>query len=147
MSSLELKNFWVWPLEEALVTPAYWYVLLIFIFLILTLWSLRKLKRDLVSVFSDDDGKVQITPHALQELVETSCENIDGIYSPNSSIRKRVDGIRLDVRLKVRPDCDIKKIRSILKMKLEEIIVKNLNFENFSGVDIVIKGFSNPGKT
>ena len=92
MSSLELKNFWVWPLEEALATSAYWYVLLIFIFLILTLWSLRKLKRDLVSVFSDDDGKVQITPHVLQELVETSCENIDGIYSPNSSIRKRVDG-------------------------------------------------------
>ena len=64
----DLKTLYHWSVSEALNSPVYWYIFLIFLFLVLVLWSLRKMKKDLVPVFSDDDGKVQITPHALQEL-------------------------------------------------------------------------------
>ena len=99
------------------------------------------MKKDLVPVFSDDDGKVQITPHALQELVKRICEDIPGIHLPNSSIRKVGNEFRLHVRLNVRPDCNIKETRSDLKNKLETIMVEKLSFDNFQGVDIIIKGF------
>ena len=137
----DLKTLYHWSVSEALNSPVYWYIFLIFLFLILVLWSLRKMKKDLVPVFSDDDGKVQITPHALQELVKRTCEDIPGIHLPNSSIRKVGNGLRLHVRLNVRPDCNIKETRSDLKNKLETIMVEKLSFDNFQGVDIIIKGF------
>ena len=54
-------------------------------------YSLDKQKdqKDLVSILSDEDGNVRITPHALQELVSKSCLNMEGIYAPTTSIHKK----------------------------------------------------------
>ena len=49
--------------------------------------------------------------------------------------------LRLDIHLKVNPDCNVKETRTSIRERLEEIMVKNLNFSNFGGVDIIIKGF------
>ena len=119
----------------------YWYALILLLFLILFLWAIRKLRNDLVSVFHDEEGGVQITTQALQELVKKSCLDIEGIDAPTTKIKSNRGTIRLHVRLSLNPEGDIKQIRTMLRNKIEKIMVENLNFSNFGGVDIVIKGF------
>jgi len=112
------------------------------IILILVVWaSLRKMRTDLVSVFTDENGAVQITPQALKELVRKSSMGIPGIHSPTTSIIKTSGHVRLKVRLNVDPECNVKDVRSSLQKKLEDVMINNLNFSNFSGVDIIIRGF------
>ena len=66
---LDLENFWLWELEDAVTNPAWWYSWIILGLLILILWISKRIKKDLVPILSDEEGNVRITPHALQELV------------------------------------------------------------------------------
>ena len=92
---------------------------------------------------SDEDGNVRITPHALQELVSKSCLNMEGIHSPTTSIVKKGNQIRLLVRIQVNTESNIQEARKKLKERLEHIMIENLCFSNFGGVDLIIKGFKN----
>ena len=136
-----LKSYPSLSFKEAQQEPIYWYALILLLFLILFLWAIRKLRNDLVSVFHDEEGGVQITTQALQELVKKSCLDIEGIDAPTTKIKSNRGTIRLHVRLSLNPEGDIKQIRTMLRNKIEKIMVENLNFSNFGGVDIVIKGF------
>ena len=127
--------------EEAVDKPIYLYAVGLLVLLIAALWVVRSLKRELIPVFSDEEGLVQITPHALHELVRRTCEAFPEINSPSTRIRKDGQGLRLDIHLKVKPDCNAKDTRTQLRERLEEVMIANLNFSNFGGVDIVIKGF------
>ena len=127
--------------EEAVDKPIYLYAVGLLVLLIAALWIVRSLKRELIPVFSDEEGLVQITPHALHELVRRTCEAFPEINSPSTRIRKDGQGLRLDIHLKVKPDCNVKDTRTQLRERLEEVMIANLNFSNFGGVDIVIKGF------
>ncbi len=127
--------------EEAVDKPIYLYAVGLLVLLIAALWVVRSLKRELIPVFSDEEGLVQITPHALHELVRRTCEAFPEINSPSTRIRKDGQGLRLDIHLKVKPDCNVKDTRTQLRERLEEVMIANLNFSNFGGVDIVIKGF------
>ena len=141
MSFEQLKSYLNLSFQEAIQQPVYWYALILLLFLIFVFWSIRKLRNDLVPVFHDDEGGVQITTQALQELVKKSCQGIEGIDAPTTKIKMKRGAIRLYVRLSVNLQGDIKEIRSSLRNNIEKIMVENLNFANFGGVDIVIKGF------
>lgn len=127
--------------QEAVLSPVLWYSLLLVLFLCLVWGIVKKTRSELVSVFCDDEGAVQITPQALRELVRKSCATIPGVHSPSTKIFKKSGEVRLLVQLHVEPDCKVKTVRSQLQEKLEVVMVNNLNFTNFSGVDIIIKGF------
>lgn len=138
-----LENFWLWTIEDAIQQKLWWYGWVFLIILSLILWVSKRIKKDLVSILSDEDGNVKITPHALQELVSKSCLNMEGIYTPTTSIHNKGDQIRLLVRIQVSTDSNIQEARKKLKAKLEQIMVENLCFSNFGGVDLIIKGFKN----
>lgn len=138
-----LENFWLWTIEDAIQQKLWWYGWVFLIILSLILWVSKRIKKDLVSILSDEDGNVKITPHALQELVSKSCLNMEGIYNPTTSIHNKGDQIRLLVRIQVSTDSNIQEARKKLKAKLEQIMVENLCFSNFGGVDLIIKGFKN----
>lgn len=136
-----LNNFWHWTLDIATGKTIWWYGWGLLILLIVFLWLSKKVRKDLVPILSDDEGNVRITPHALQELVSKSCLGMDGIHSPSTNIHKQGEQIRLLVRIQVNADCNIKDARTKLKNKLEKVMVENLCFSNFGGVDLIIKGF------
>ena len=138
-----LKDVWFWTIEEALEKEIWWYACLLFILLVAILWTYKRIKKDLVPILSDEDGNVRITPHALQELVSKSCLNMEGIHSPTTSIVKKGNQIRLLVRIQVNTESNIQEARKKLQEKLEHIMIENLCFSNFGGVDLIIKGFKN----
>jgi hypothetical protein len=127
--------------QEALSSPVFGYSLLLVCCMLFCCWLIRKTKTDLVSVFCDEEGAVQITPQALRELVRKSCEGIPGIHSPSTKIFKKSKKIWLSVGLRVEPNCKVKETRQQLRETLETVMVENLNFSNFGGVNVIIKGF------
>jgi hypothetical protein len=80
MLEFEWGKFLTWSFSEAINHPAYGYSILLLIFLCFFLFLLRKLRTELIHVFSDEEGNVQITPNALHELVRKSCDGIPGIF-------------------------------------------------------------------
>ena len=65
---------------------------------------------------------------------------MDASTNPNKIIRKR-NSLRLNVRIDFQTNSDVMAIRTELTRKLEEVMNDKLNFQNFEGVDLVIKGF------
>ena len=126
---------------DAIEEPLYWYALGLLVLLLVVLAVARSFKKELIPVFSDEEGLVKITPHALHELVRKTCEGFPEVGSPSTRIRQKGNALRLDVHIKIKPDCNVKDTRSLIGKRLDQIMVENLNFSNFGGVDIVIKGF------
>ncbi len=141
MLDFEWGKILTWSFSEAIQEPIYGYSLLLLLFLCLFLFLLRKLRTELIQVFSDEEGNVQITPNALHELVRKSCDGIPGVFSPSTDIIKKGRNFRLIVRIRIRQDCNIKETRLTLQKKIESIMIENLSFTNFDGTDVVIKGF------
>jgi divalent metal cation (Fe/Co/Zn/Cd) transporter len=141
MSFSNIKDIYYMTFEEAIEEPLYLYAFGLLVLLVASMFVIRSFKRELIPVFSDEEGLVQITPHALHELVRKTCEAFPEVNSPSTRIRKDARELRLDIHIKVKPDCNVKDTRTQLRERLEEVMIANLNFSNFGGVDIVIKGF------
>ena len=141
MSLSKIKEIYHSTFMEAIEEPLYLYALALLVFLAISLAVVRNFKRELIPVFSDEEGLVKITPHALHELVRKTCEVFPEVNSPSTRIRLKGKELRLNIHIKVKPDCNIKETRTSIRERLEEIMVENLNFSDFGGVDIVIKGF------
>jgi len=137
----ELQDYISLAPKDAFSSPIFGYSLLLVCCLLFCWWLIRKTKTDLVAVFCDEEGAVQITPQALRELVRKSCETIPGIHSPSTKIFKKSQKIWLLVSLRVEPNCKVKETRHQLRKTLEKVMVENLSFSNFGGVDVIIKGF------
>lgn len=141
MLELNWDSFQRLTFTEAIQTPIYWYGLLLLLFLCLCFYILRKLRKELIEVFADEVGNVQITPNALHELVKKSSDEIEGLFCPSTEIKKKGNTFRLNIKIRIKKDCDIKEVRKSLKIKIESTMVENLGFTNFQGLDIIIKGF------
>ncbi len=141
MSLSKIKQIYHSTFLEAVEEPLYLYAFFLLVFLAIILAVARSFKKELIPVFADEEGLVKITPHALHELVRKTCEVFPEVNSPSTRIRLKGRELRLDIHLKVNPDCNVKETRTSIRERLEEIMVKNLNFSNFGGVDIIIKGF------
>jgi len=137
----ELQDYISLAPKDAFSSPIFGYSLLLVCCLLFCWWLIRKTKTDLVAVFCDEEGAVQITPQALRELVRKSCETIPGIHSPSTKIFKKSQKIWLLVSIRVEPNCKVKETRHQLRKTLEKVMVENLSFSNFGGVDVIIKGF------
>jgi hypothetical protein len=136
-----LKEYLFLGGKAALDSHVLWYGFALCIFLFFLLWTIRKFRSELLPVFNDDDGSVQITPQALRELVKKCCISTHGIHSPSTSIGFSQSKLRLKVQIRIDQNTQVKETRLLLKQKLESTLLENLNCTNFGGIDIVIKGF------
>ena len=141
MSFSKIKDIYHMTFAEAIDEPLYLYAAVLLVLLVASILVIRSFKKELIPVFSDEEGLVQITPHALHELVRKTCEAFPEVNSPSTRIKNDAKEIRLDIHIKVKPDCNVKDTRTLLRKRLETVMITNLNFSNFGGVDIVIKGF------
>jgi len=141
MIDRKLQEIFNWSFSEAINNPLYLYAIGLFFLLCLILYIIRRLKKDLINIFEDDNGNVQITHDALHELVGKTCEEIPGVFVPSTTIFTKRGTVRLSVRIRIKQDCNIKEIRSKIQDSIEKTMVQNLSFNNFQGCDVIIKGF------
>ena len=70
-----LENFWLWTIEDAIQKELWWYGWVFLIILSLILWISKRIKKDLVSILSDEDGNVNFfksVPSGFKVLTQDS---------------------------------------------------------------------------
>lgn len=89
---------------------------------------------------SGDAGKLEISRHALNRLLETCCEQVSGVAWARARVRRRGGMFKTRLRLKVRPDARLDAIQGYLSQEVRDIYRQNLGIQNVGPVEIQVIG-------
>ena len=92
---------------------------------------------------SDEKGRLQISRHALQRLVETCCEQLGGVASARASVtRSRKGQFSVQIRLRTRPNAKLEAIQGYLTQEIGEVFRENLGIGDVGRVEIKVVGIA-----
>ena len=116
-----------------LIPLALLFVVLVVVFL--------KLGKNNLLVFNNDDGKVEISRNAIQEIIQRTCEQFVGVGKARGDIVKSKGQINIKVRLKLRVKTRLQDISNELQRQITHAIRNDLGIENLGVVNVVVEGF------
>lgn len=116
-----------------LVPLAILFVVLVVIFL--------KLGKANLLVFNNEDGKVEISRNAIQEIIQRTCEQFVEVGRARGDISKKKGQIKIKVRLKLRVKTRLQDISNELQKQITRAIRDDLGIENLGEVNVIVEGF------
>ncbi len=120
------------PLYQYLSQPSIqWFVIWTGLALLVLLLFLRKPRTLILS--STKAGRLQISRHALNRLLEACCEQLRGVASARAQVKRRRGKFRTTLRLKVRPDAKLDAIQGYLVEEIAGIYRDNLGLKDEVG--------------
>ena len=126
-------------LDYAATPFVQWILLWTVLGLIAILLLLRK-PRTLV-LASAKTGRLEISRHALNRLLETCCEQLSGVASARARVHHSGGKFRTYLRLKVRPEAKLDAIQGYLVEEISNIYQENLGLKDEVGrIDVQIVG-------
>jgi hypothetical protein len=123
--------FWDWPVQ-------WWYLVAGGLALLLLLVAMRK-PRTLV-LASSDKGRLQISRHALNRLLEACCEQLKGVAKARATVARRGGKFHTELRLKIRPNAKLDAIQGYLTQEIAAIYRDNLGLDNVGAIHIEVVG-------
>ena len=120
------------PIIEYLTRPAVQAVILWTGLAVLALLFAVRKPRTLI-LASGKQGRLQISRHALNRLLEACCEQLSGVASARAQVRRSGGKFRTTLRLKVRPDAKLDAIQGYLTEEVAAIYRDNLGLKNEVG--------------
>jgi hypothetical protein len=128
-------------LSEYLTTPiVQWSVFWAIAFLLVVLVLIRK--PSTLVLISDKSGRLEISRHALHRLLETCCEQLNGVASARARVHRSGGKFRTSLRLKLRPDAKLDAIRGYLIEEISSIYENNLDLKNKVGpIELQVVGY------
>ncbi|MGB0371145.1 MAG: alkaline shock response membrane anchor protein AmaP [Opitutales bacterium] len=116
-------------------------VVLLLLFLLLIVRSKRRGKS--VLAYEDANGRVEVSRSAINELVQSTCQQIETVTQPKviTYVKKGVPALR--IKLKVQGDARMKDIRDRLRNHLRTQLMENLGFEKLGPIDILVTSVGN----
>jgi hypothetical protein len=103
--------------------------------LFIFLWKPRRLV-----LASNENGKLQISRHALHRLIEACCLQVKGVVSARVRVTRRGRKFRTYVRLKIRPDAKLDAIHGYLTQEITDIYRENLGIMDVGRIEIEVAG-------
>lgn len=82
---------------------------------------------------STENGRLQISRHALNRLLEACCQQLKGVASARAQVKRRGGKFRTTLRLKVRPDAKLDAIQGYLIEEIAGIYRDNLGLKEAVG--------------
>ena len=82
---------------------------------------------------SSKEGRLQISRHALNRLLEACCEQLRGVASARAQVKRSGGKFKTTLRLKVRPDAKLDAIQGYLSEEIAAIYRDNLGLKNEVG--------------
>ncbi|QXD24129.1 alkaline shock response membrane anchor protein AmaP [Opitutia bacterium ISCC 51] len=131
-----LDKFGTEPLQLTLMVL----IPLAVIFVVLVVLFLKLGEKNLL-VFNNQDGKVEISRNAIQEIVQRTCEQFVEVGKARSDIRKIKGQIHIKVRLKLRVKTRLQDISNELQRQITHAIRHDLGIENLGEVNVIVEGF------
>ncbi len=125
--------------EYLLTSPFQSFVLWFGLALLVILLFLRQ--PTVLTLASDQKGRLQISRHALHRLVETCCEQLGGVASARVVVTHHRGHLHTVIRLKVRPDAKLDAIQGYLTEEISDIYQQNLGLKGEVGpIEIKVVG-------
>ena len=100
-----------------------------------------KLGRPNLLVFNNEDGKVEISRNAIQEIIQRTCEQFVEVGKARGDIKKSKGQIHIKVRLKLRVKTRLQDISNELQRQITHAIRHDLGIENLGEVNVIVEGF------
>jgi len=115
-------------------------ILLAIIFIVLVVLFLKLSKNNLL-VFNNENGKIEISKVAIQEIIQRTCEQFVEVGRARGDITKSRGQINISVRLKLRAKTRLQDISNELQNKITRAIRDDLGIESLGVVNVVVEGF------
>lgn len=125
--------------EYFLNWPVQWWYLVAGGFALLLILVLMRKPRTLV-LSSSEHGRLQISRHALNRLLEACCEQLKGVAKARATVAHRSGKFHTELRLKVRPNAKLDAIQGYLTQEIASIYRENLGLENVGPIHIEVVG-------
>jgi len=107
---------------------------------LLILWLLYRIRpRRKIKAFKGDTGAVEISKHALLELVRSACEQMPEVRKPSIRIRPRRK-LNLAVRIRVDGSARLRDTASFLQNHIKDALENNLGVENLGKIEVMVTG-------
>ena len=110
------------------------------LFVVLVILFLKLGKQNLL-VFNNQDGKVEISRNAIQEIIQRTCEQFVEVGKARGDISKSKGKINIKVRLKLRVKTRLQDISNELQRQITHAIRHDLGIENLGEVHVIVEGF------
>jgi uncharacterized alkaline shock family protein YloU len=112
--------------------------ILVFAFLLVLL--VRRQPKNVVAYITEN-GRVMVSRHAIIDLVQTSCEQLENVSKPLVKIKGKGQATHLEVRIVLLSGGRLREIEQTLQSHLREALTENLGIESLGHINIVATGF------
>ncbi|MFP4156178.1 MAG: alkaline shock response membrane anchor protein AmaP [Opitutales bacterium] len=108
--------------------------------LALLILLLRRQPKKIVA-YSTEDGQVFVARSAIKELVQSSCEQLEGVSKPRTRISIKGNCAHFDVQVKLVGSCRLKEVETTLQRHMRRALTENLGIENLGRINVTATGF------
>ena len=95
-----------------------------------------------IVAYTTENGSVMVSRHAIIELVQTSCEQLEDVSKPLVKIKAKGQKTHFEVRIVLLSGGRLREIEQTLQNHLREALTENLGIESLGHINIVATGFS-----
>ena len=100
----------------------------------------RRQPKNIVA-YTTENGSVMVSRHAIIELVQTSCEQLEDVSKPLVKIKAKGQITHFEVRIILLSGGRLREIEQTLQRHLREALTQNLGIESLGCINIVATGF------
>ncbi len=125
------QYFLDWPVQ-------WWYFVAGGLALLLLLVLMHKPRTLLLA--SSEKGRLEISRHALNRLLEACCEQLKGVARARATVTRRGGKFHTELRLKMRPNAKLDAIQGYLTEEIASIYRENLGLDNVGPIHIEVVG-------
>ena len=112
----------------------------ILMFAIILVLLVRRQPKNIVA-YTTENGSVMVSRHAIIELVQTSCEQLEDVSKPLVKIKAKGQLTHFEVRIVLLSGGRLREIDQTLQRHLREALTENLGIESLGRINIVATGF------
>tara|TARA_E500000178_G_scaffold298676_1_gene305977 strand:+ start:289 stop:831 length:543 start_codon:yes stop_codon:yes gene_type:complete len=94
-----------------------------------------------VVAYSTENGRVMVSRHAIIDLVQTSCGQLENVSKTLVKIKGKGQTTNLEVRIVLLSGGRLREIEQTLQSHLREALTENLGIESLGYINIVATGF------
>jgi uncharacterized alkaline shock family protein YloU len=94
-----------------------------------------------VVAYTTENGRVMVSRHAIIDLVQTSCEQLENVSKTLVKIKGKGQTTHLEVRIVLLSGGRLREIEQTLQSHLREALTENLGIESLGYINIVATGF------
>lgn len=101
---------------------------------------IRRQPKQIVA-YKTEGGSVLVARSAIRELVQSACEQLDGVSKPKTRIRIKRGRVHFDVSVKLVGTNQLKQVESTLQLHMRRALTENLGIEKLGNINVIATGF------